>query len=131
MKPNAVTCLLFLFCAIHLLFGCSQRKAAPLPELEQAEAVMFDHPDSALHILQRMPKPTDKEQHALWCLLVTQAECKLLLSVSSDSLIRIAYDYYKPTDDARRKAMAALYIATVNYRLRFLLGSCGGDEENG
>ena len=118
MKPNAVTCLLFLFCAIHLLFGCSQRKAAPLPELEQAEAVMFDHPDSALHILQRMPKPTDKEQHALWCLLVTQAECKLLLSVSSDSLIRIAYDYYKPTDDARRKAMAALYIATVNYRLR-------------
>ena len=65
MKPNAVTCLLLIACVLNLLFGCSQRKAAPLPELEQAEAVMFEHPDSALHILQRMPKPADKEQHAL------------------------------------------------------------------
>ncbi len=117
MKPNAVTCLLLIACVLNLLFGCSQRKAAPLPELEQAEAVMFEHPDSALHILQRMPKPADEEQHALWCLLVTQAECKQLLPVPSDSLIRIAYDYYKPTDDARRKAMAALYMGTVNYSL--------------
>ena len=117
MKPNAVTCLLLIACVLNLLFGCSHRKAVPLPELEQAEAVMFEHPDSALHILQRMPKPTDKEQHALWCLLMTQAECKQLLPVSSDSLIRIAYDYYKPTDDARRKAMAALYMGTVNYSL--------------
>ena len=118
MKPNTVTCLLFLFCVINLFFGCSQRKAAPLPELEQAEAVMFDRPDSALHILQRMPKPADKEQHALWCLLVTQAMYKQYLPFSSDSLIRIAYDYYKPTDDARRKAMAALYMGDVNYELQ-------------
>ena len=118
MKPNAVTCLVLILCVMNLFFGCSRRKASPLPELEQAEAVMFDRPDSALHILQRMPKPTDKEQHALWCLLMTQAECKQLVPVSSDSLIRIAYDYYKPTDDARRKAMAALYMGTINYRLR-------------
>ena len=118
MKPNTVTCLLFLFCVINLFFGCSRRKAAPLPELEQAEAVMFEHPDSALHILQRMPKPTDKEQHALWCLLVTQAMYKQYLPIPSDSLIQIAYDYYKPTDDARRKAMAALYMGEINYDLR-------------
>ena len=118
MKPNTVTCLLFLFCVINLFFGCSRRKAAPLPELEQAEAVMFEHPDSALHILQRMPKPADEEQHALWCLLVTQATYKQMLPIASDSLIRIAYDYYKPTDDARRKAMAALYMGGVNYRLQ-------------
>ena len=118
MKPNAVTCLLLIACVLNLLFGCSQRKAAPLPELEQAEAVMFDYPDSALHILQRMPKPTDKGQHALWCLLVTQATYKQMLPITSDSLIRIAYDYYKPTDDARRKAMAALYMGGVNYRLQ-------------
>ena len=51
MKPNAVTCLLLIACVLNLLFGCSHRKAVPLPELEQAEAVMFEHPDSALHIL--------------------------------------------------------------------------------
>ena len=118
MKPNTVTCLVLIFCVMNLFFGCSQRKAAPLPELEQAEAVMFEHPDSALHILQRMPKPADKEQHALWCLLMTQAMYKQYLPFSSDSLIRIAYDYYKPTDDARRKAMAALYMGEINYRLQ-------------
>ena len=56
MKPNAVTCLLLIACVLNLLFGCSHRKAVPLPEL-----------------------------HALWCLLVTQAECKQLLPVPSDS----------------------------------------------
>lgn len=118
MKPNAVTCLLLIFCVMNLFFGCSQRKAAPLPELERAEAVMFEHPDSALRILESMPMPANKEQHALWCLLVTQAKYKQYLPIPSDSLIRIAYDYYKPTDDARRKAMAALYMGNVNYELQ-------------
>lgn len=118
MKPNAVPCLLLIFCVMNLFFGCFQRKAVPLPELERVEAVMFDRPDSALCILESMSMPTDKEQHALWCLLVTQARYKQYLPISSDSLIRIAYDYYKFTDDARRKAMAALYMGGVNYGLQ-------------
>ena len=92
----------------------------PLPELVHAESVMFDHPDSALHILKSMPMPSarwDKENHALWCLLTTQAMYKQMMKISSDSLIRIAYDYYKPTDNARRKAMAALYMGNINYNL--------------
>mgnify|MGYP000849299594 FL=1 len=96
------------------------KEKTPLPELVHAESVMFDHPDSALHILEAMPMPSarwDKENHALWCLLVTQAQVKLIMKISSDSLVRIAYDYYKPTDNARRKAMAALYMGDINYDL--------------
>ena len=81
---------------------------------------MFDHPDSALHILEAIPMPSerkDRENHALWCLLVTQAKYKQLMKIPSDSLIRIAYDYYKSTDNARRKAMATLYMGCVNYDL--------------
>ena len=81
---------------------------------------MFDHPDSALHILEDMPMPSarwDKENHALWCLLNTQAKVKQLMKISSDSLVRIAYDYYKPTNNARRKAMSALYMGDINYDL--------------
>ncbi|WP_087246916.1 hypothetical protein [Bacteroides sp. An19] len=92
-----------------------------MPELEQAEKVMFDHPDSALHLLESMEVPssrTDKENHALWCLLTSQAKVKQLMKISSDSLVRIAYDYYKPTDNARRKAMSALYMGDINYELR-------------
>ena len=96
------------------------KEKTPLPELVHAESVIFDHPDSALHILEDMPMPSarrDKENHALWCLLVTQAQVKQIIKISSDSLVRIAYDYYKPTDNARRKAMSALYMGDVNYDL--------------
>lgn len=50
------------------------KEKTPLPELVHAESMMFDHPDSALHILEAMPMPSarsDNESHALWCLLVT------------------------------------------------------------
>lgn len=97
------------------------KEKTPLPELVHAESVMFDHPDSALHILEDMPIPSarrDKENHALWCLLVTQAQYKRMMKIPSDSLVRIAYDYYKPTDNARRKAMSALYMGDINYELR-------------
>lgn len=96
------------------------KEKTPLPELVHAESVMFDHPDSALHILEAMPMPSarwDKENHALWCLLTSQAQVKLIMKISSDSLVRIAYDYYKPTNNARRKAMSALYMGDINYDL--------------
>ncbi|WP_287679820.1 hypothetical protein [Bacteroides sp.] len=98
----------------------NRKEKTPLPELAHAESVMFDHPDSALHILETMPMPSarrDKENHALWCLLTTQAKVKQLMKISSDSLVRIAYDYYKPTNNARRRAMSALYMGDINYEL--------------
>ena len=113
---------ILIACAALLNIQCSGNGKAktPLPELVHAESVMFDHPDSALHILEDMPMPSarwDKENHALWCLLVTQAQVKLIMKISSDSLVRIAYDYYKPTDNAHRKAMSALYMGDINYNL--------------
>lgn len=97
--------------------GTKQDGEVALRELTRAENVMFDYPDSALHILQAMPVPAGEEQHALWCLLTTQAAYKQFMPIPSDSLIRIAYDYYRNTDDARRKAMSALYMGGVNYDL--------------
>lgn len=114
---------ILIACTALLNIQCSGngKEKTPLPELVHAESVMFDHPDSALHILEAMPMPSarwDKENHALWCLLVTQAQYKQVMKISSDSLVRIAYDYYKPTDNARRKAMSALYMGDINYELR-------------
>lgn len=108
--------------SILIISGCNGNKTTNklMPELEQAEKVMFDHPDSALHLLESMEIPssqTDKENHALWSLLVTQAQYKQMMKIPSDSLVRIAYDYYKPTDNARRKAMSALYMGGLNYNL--------------
>lgn len=113
---------ILIACTALLNIQCSGngKEKTPLPELVHAESVMFDHPDSALHILEDMPMPSarrDKENHALWCLLLTQAQYKQVMKISSDSLVRIAYDYYKPTNNARRKAIAALYMGCINYDL--------------
>lgn len=112
-----ITIIFFL-----IISGCSRSGQVnkQIPELVKAEKVMFDHPDSALYILESMEKPssrTDKENHALWCLLMTQAKYKLVMRFSSDSIVRIAYDYYKPTNNVRRKAMSALYMGDINYEL--------------
>lgn len=113
---------ILIACTALLNIRCSGngKEKTPLPELVHAESMMFDHPDSALHILEAMPMPSarsDNESHALWCLLVTQAQYKRMMKIPSDSLVRIAYDYYKPTNNARRKAMSALYMGGVNYNL--------------
>ena len=123
MKNHPILYALIGLIAACLVQGCKQTaEDTPLPELAQAEAVMFDRPDSALHILEAMQKPdaSNKEQHALWCLLVTQAQYKQSFTFHSDSLIRIAYDYYRPTNNARRKALSALYMGNVNYELKHI-----------
>ena len=117
---NLYTYITILFLSIILGCNRSGKVNKQIPELVKAEKVMFDHPDSALHILESMEKPssrTDKEAHALWCLLVTQAQYKQVMKIPSDSLVRIAYDYYKSTSNARRRAMSALYMGSINYEL--------------
>ena len=123
MKRHLILYALIGLIAVCLVQGCKQTAEETLsPELAQAEAVMFEHPDSALHILETMQKPdaSNEEQHALWCLLVTQAQYKQSFTFHSDSLIRIAYEYYRPTDNSRRKALSALYMGNVNYELKHI-----------
>lgn len=115
-------CIYITISFFLIISGCSRSGQVDkqIPELVKAEKVMFDHPDSALHILESMEKPssrTDKENHALWCLLVTQAKYKQMVKFKSDSLIHLAYHYYMSTDNARCKAMSALYMGGVNYNL--------------
>ena len=98
---------LMIVCAC-LLSSChsgrSGQEALPL-ELVQAENLMYEHPDSALQILQGMVIPSDKEAHATWALLLTQAKYKCDVA-QSDSLVNDAYDYFIKGDDAQKKALS-------------------------
>ena len=83
-----------------LLSACTKKENASqqalLLELVQAEAVMYEHPDSALGVLQGMKVPavSDKLQNATWALLTVQAKYKNYKEELADStLINIAYDY--------------------------------------
>lgn len=108
-----------LIVGFMLFSACTSSKsdsAALLPELAEAEKIMYEHPDSALHILESMPMPntTDKFQHATWALLMTQARYKNIIE-QSDTLINIAYDYFINKEDAQRRAMVLYYKGAICY----------------
>lgn len=106
---------------VPLLLSCTNNTQTEsslelLPELAEAENIMYAHPDSALHILERMkfPKVSDKYQHATWCLLLTQAKVKNYIKLESDSIISIAYNYFQQQDNPQRKALAG-YLQGIYY----------------
>ena len=114
---------LMIVCAC-LLSSChsgrSGQEALPL-ELVQAENLMYEHPDSALQILQGMSVPSEKEAYATWALLLTQAKYKCDIA-QSYSLVNVAYDYFIKGDDVQKKApknkgvgIGCLYSENLNF----------------
>lgn len=102
----ALTVSIFAFAA------CSEKEKGSIsvPELAQAEAIMYEHPDSALKILQEMQTPasSQKLEYATWALLMTHAKYKMFIR-QTDSLVNIAYSYFMKREDAQRKALV-LYL---------------------
>jgi tetratricopeptide (TPR) repeat protein len=115
MKISLTTIVLII---VVLLVSCSTRykdNAPLLSELQQAEAIMYTDTDSALHILQSMPIPSnsDRLQHATWSLLMAEALYKSYVP-QNDSLINIACDYFLTRDDAGRRSLS-LYLKGCIY----------------
>ena len=104
-----------LCCLLTLSFtGCQDRKGTAAV-LKEAESLMYTRPDSALQILKTISQPeklTGQEQ-ADYALLLTQARSRNRITATSDSLIRIASDYYQDSNDKARKAKAFLYLGDV------------------
>ena len=105
--------ILFIL-TILLLLACTacDRSARHVTEhLSQAEELIWAAPDSALHILESISTSrhlTGKEQ-ADYALLLSLAQYRCYIPVSSDSLINLAIDYYKDKNDAVKKG-AAFYV---------------------
>ena len=73
--------LLSFYIAIYLFSCTSLSTPESLPELVRAESLMYDHPDSALILLDSMAPPSEPYQNALWSLLVVQARDKNYMNV--------------------------------------------------
>lgn len=113
MMKHIVLTLLLCFLTFSIA-GCREGKdtAATLTE---AEALMYTCPDSALQMLEAIPHPEQLtgQVQADYALLLTQARSRCRITATSDSLIRIATDYYQYTDDNNRKATALYYLSDV------------------
>ena len=110
MKRTLYQFLLLLL----LLTGCNDPK--PVTDaLTRAEALMNEYPDSAWAVLNTL-SPDEMGQNrtrAHYALLYTQAQDKTYRDETNDSLINIAVDYYRHTDDARRKFLSYYYKGRV------------------
>ena len=110
MKRTLYQFLLLLL----LLTGCNDPK--PVTDaLTRAEALMNEYPDSAWAVLNTL-SPDEMGQtrtRAHYALLYTQAQDKTYRDETNDSLISIAVDYYRHTDDARRKFLSYYYKGRV------------------
>lgn len=84
-------------------------------ELAAAEACMQEAPDSSLQILSRIdPKLIrGKQVRAEYALLYSMALDKNYIFVESDSLIRIAHDFYRRSGDLRRRYLSDYYYVLV------------------
>lgn len=109
---------LLVACVIISLTSCTEDKAVSA-QLETAEKLMEQAPDSSLAILQQIeePKKLSDKQYALWCLLFTQAQDKNYITHTSDSLIQIAVNYFEKKKDIPHLMKAYYYNAVVYHDL--------------
>ena len=110
-KTPTILILLFLLLA---MIACNDPKSVT-DALHRAEALMNEHPDSALSILNAI-SPDEMGQNstrAHYALLYTQAQDKNYIDEVNDSLISVAVDYYRNTDDTRHKFLSYYYKGRI------------------
>ena len=91
--------------ACLLLTSCGRRAERVI---RQAQQLMLELPDSALHLLQTLNRRSlSGERLARYALVYTIAQDKSGIDVGSDSLIRIAFNYYihHPEDSLYTRSM--------------------------
>ena len=110
------TPVIFLMLNLLFLIGCNDPK--PITDtLHRVEALMNESPDSAWTLLNTI-SPDEMGQNrnrAFYALLYTQAQDKTYRDETNDSLISIAVDYYRDTDDVRRKFLSYYYKGRVHF----------------
>ncbi|MBR5612704.1 MAG: hypothetical protein IKW43_06140, partial [Bacteroidaceae bacterium] len=108
---NILSILLLL-----LAFTACKDPKAVTDVLNRAEAVMNEHPDSALNLLRTLTFDDfqKEENRARYALLHSQALDKNYIDVTGDSLISVAVEYYKDKDDVRSKFLSYYYMGRVH-----------------
>ena len=117
MRSIFRTWLLLLL--IFALQACAGKDRQEREVIHQAELLMQEQPDSALHLLQTLQRHSlTGETLARYALIHSIAQDKSGLDVTSDSLLRIAYDYYcrHPEDSlyARSQYYMGKYYSLVD-----------------
>lgn len=92
---------------IVCMMGC-RRASEEMPAVEHAEAIVDENPVEALEIMRSVDRDdvVSNEDLAHYALVYSEACYYNRILVSSDSLTRIAVDYYKGRNDHEHRARA-------------------------
>ncbi|WP_251620558.1 tetratricopeptide repeat protein [Odoribacter lunatus] len=101
--------IVFFILLLTVLAGCHEKHRVE-EYLSDIERILPQNPDSAYLLLNKLNigEMRTKKNRADYALLITEASFKTMRAVNSDSMIRIALNYYVHTDDF-------LKIAKINY----------------
>ncbi|MDE6427760.1 MAG: hypothetical protein K2K59_02275 [Muribaculaceae bacterium] len=109
IQYKVITFLMFL---AAMLCGCQKSQVSQ--QLDRAETIMEERPDSALAILREIDgSALSGEPQARHALLLSQALDKNYIDQTNDSLISIATAYYNKHNDQQRKLMAGYYNVVI------------------
>ena len=105
---------LVLLCV--LLASC-QSEYTKNKTILRAESIVLTHPDSAFRLLTSIPHPEklSKADYAAWCLQYTYAQYKLNQEIRSDSIIRVAVNYYEKSGLLKQSG-TAYYLWGCTFR---------------
>lgn len=100
--------IILILLAVAFAAGC-QRHSSAWPQMDIAESVMEERPDSAMSVLERLSPDgfASDEEHARYALLLSEALVKQGYLLTDDSIARVALDYYEkePASEGLMKAL--------------------------
>lgn len=104
--------LLYLVSAFLLSTGCDHRSTIVM---DRAEALMTEHPDSSLHLLEQIQSEQLRTARtkARYALLKTIALDKNYIDVADDSLSRAAYEYYQNHGNKSARMKSTYYLGVI------------------
>lgn len=102
--------------ALSLFIGCSTSYTKKLDAIEE---VLWESPETALDMLQEIDwdKSVSRNQEARRALLMSIALDKNYIDVTSDSLVRIALDYYAYRKDVKNRMFSWYYYGVISQNM--------------
>jgi len=106
--------LIFLLLFGVLVTSCN-KKYTNHPTILKAETIMSTSPKEAMKLLQTIPNPEKlpANDYAAWCLQYIRSLNKQDSSIKSDSLIRIAVNYYEDTSLHNYKGISYYLLGCI------------------
>lgn len=110
---------ILLILLFFISFACSDNEDKWLLRLAENEMSVYKVPDSALIYLEEIyfPEKLSEKNYAKYLFLLTKAHYRNKISIANDTLISVAVDYYRKTNDSWYLAEASLYAGRI-YEVR-------------